>query len=252
MSFDLTGKVAIITGASSGIGLKSAQALLAANCSVLGIDISPRPAALSADNPHFRFHQCNLADAVAPAEVVKTCHAAFGDRIDILHNVAGIMDGCQSVDTVTDEVWDRLMAVNLTAPVKLMREVVPVMKRQGGGSIVNISSLAGISGNFAGVAYTASKHGLIGATKNVAFRFRLDKIRCNAVLPGAVATNIHTSYDPSKTDMEALDTLMPVYKLRGEGNGIEPDDVADLLLFLSTDASKTITGTCIPVGSVLT
>lgn len=71
------------------------------------------------------------------------------------------MDGFQSVDTLTDEAWDRLIAVNLTAPVKLMREVLPVMKKVGSGSIVNVCSVAGTSGHFAGVAYTASKHGLV-------------------------------------------------------------------------------------------
>jgi NAD(P)-dependent dehydrogenase (short-subunit alcohol dehydrogenase family) len=92
---------------------------------------------------------------------VKACIEAFGRRIDILLNVAGIMDLNHSADTVEDAMWDRVIAVNLTAPVKLMREVLVVMKEQGYGSIVNVASKAGTSGAVAGVAYTSSKHGLV-------------------------------------------------------------------------------------------
>lgn len=92
---------------------------------------------------------------------MKACVEKFGGRIDVLLNVAGIMDLNQSADTVEDEMWDRVIAVNLTAPVRLMREVLGVMKAQGSGSIVNVSSKAGLSGAAAGVAYTASKHGLV-------------------------------------------------------------------------------------------
>lgn len=112
-------------------------------------------------SPLFQFYQCDLASPSGPAEVVKACHTAFGPRIDILQNVAGIMDTYNSADTFDNESWDRILAVNLTAPVKLMREVLPVMKRQGSGAIVNIASSAGTSGIWAGVAYTSSKHGLV-------------------------------------------------------------------------------------------
>ena len=104
--------------------------------------------------------------------------------------MAGIIDRNEGVETLNDEVWEKVMAVNLTAPVRLMREVVGVMKTQGGGengkggSIVNVSSKAGISGAVAGVAYTASKHALVGVTKNTAWLYKDDGVRCNAVCPG--------------------------------------------------------------------
>jgi len=249
MSLDLKDKVAIVTGAASGIGLKAVQALLAANAKVFGVDISPQPEVLKTENSSFKFHQCNLATPSSPAEVVKACHAAFGPRIDILQNVAGIMDLYGSVDTLSDETWDRILAVNLTAPVKLMREVVHVMKAQGGGTIVNVASASGTSGIWAGAAYTASKHGLIGATRNVAWRFHGEGIRCNAVLPGAIETNILHSYDSTKVDNEALDTMKIIYGLQGR---IQPDEVANVLLFLSSDLSKHISGATIPVGNSLT
>jgi NAD(P)-dependent dehydrogenase (short-subunit alcohol dehydrogenase family) len=125
------------------------------------LDISHAPVTL-ASNPEFGFFQCDLANSNVLAEAVEAARTAFGGRIDGLLNVAGIMDNESSVDTLMDEDWDRVIAVNLTAPVKLMRAVVHIMKAQGGGgSIVNISSKAGTSGASAGVAYTSSKHGLV-------------------------------------------------------------------------------------------
>lgn len=109
----------------------------------------------------FQFHKCDLASPTGPADAVKACHAVFGPRIDILQNIAGIMDTYNSADTFTDGTWDRVIAVNLTGPVKLMREVLQAMKSQGSGAIVNIASSSGTSGNWAGVAYTASKHGIV-------------------------------------------------------------------------------------------
>ena len=124
------------------------------------MDISPKPKSLQSEK-NFAFLQCNLLESDSPAKVIKDCLETYGERIDALLNVAGMMDTNNSVDTLEDAAWDRIIALNLTAPVKLMREVVPVMLKQGGGSIVNVSSKAGLSGAVAGVAYTSSKHGLV-------------------------------------------------------------------------------------------
>lgn len=94
------------------------------------------------------------------------------------------MDAFSSADTVKESEWERVLNINLTVPVRLMAAVLPSMKEHGGGAIVNVASRAAVSGAVAGVAYTASKHGLVGATKNVAWRFHGEGIRCNAVLPG--------------------------------------------------------------------
>lgn len=166
MSLDLSNKVAIVTGSSSGIGLASVRALLDANASVLAIDITPAPSSLprSDQEPRFRFHQSDITAPSAAAAAVQLCHEVFGPRIDILQNVAGVMDSFNSADSVADEAWEKVMAVNLTAPLKLMRAVLPVMKAQGAGAIVNVSSAAGLCGFMAGVAYTSSKHGLVSET----------------------------------------------------------------------------------------
>ena len=113
-------QVAIITGVSSGIGLETAIAFVSAGCNVLGVDLSPAPSGLQ--DSHFSFHQADLASPSAPSLIVKAAKATFGGRIDILVNVAGIMDRNEGVETLSDEVWEKVMAVNLTAPVRLMRE----------------------------------------------------------------------------------------------------------------------------------
>jgi NAD(P)-dependent dehydrogenase (short-subunit alcohol dehydrogenase family) len=156
----LQGKVAIITGASSGIGLSTVEAYLASGSHVFGVDITPKSKSL-VETKNFAFLSINLTKPTAAEDVVIACQKAFGGRIDILINVAGVMDLNCSVDTLDIGTWEKNMAVNLTAPVMLMRAVVPVMLESGGGSIINVASKAGISGSVAGVAYTAAKHGLV-------------------------------------------------------------------------------------------
>lgn len=214
-------KVVFITGCSSGIGLATTLLFLDRKATVFGVDISPFKQPLDdSQTAAFTFHQANLAAPNAAQEAVAACLAKHGPKIDVLANVAGVMDAFASADTVQDADWERVMTINLTVPVRLMAAVLPSMKEHGGGAIVNVASYASLSGAVAGIAYTASKHGLVGATKNVAWRFHNDNIRCNAVLPGGkkscrltglscvadsllgVATNI-TSSMGSNMDMAA-------------------------------------------------
>jgi NAD(P)-dependent dehydrogenase (short-subunit alcohol dehydrogenase family) len=156
-------KVVIVTGASSGMGLATAQSLVEAGSKVFGVDLSSAPQSnvLRQAEANFQFLQIDLTSDGAARCVVQSCIEAFGERIDALLNIAGIMDNVSSVDTLTNNNWERIIAVNLTAPVYLMREVIPHMRKQGSGSIVNVSSKSGTSGAVAGVAYVSSKHGLV-------------------------------------------------------------------------------------------
>jgi NAD(P)-dependent dehydrogenase (short-subunit alcohol dehydrogenase family) len=179
------GKTVIVTGCSSGMGLATTLLFLSRKAQVFGIDISPFKHDLNANqSASFVFHQIDLCTPNAAETAVALCQAKFGPRIDVLANVAGIMDKFASADTVQESDWDRVIMINLTVPVRMMKAVLGQMKEQKSGVIVNVGSHASHSGASAGVAYTASKHGLAGATKNVAWRFRKDGIRCNAVLPG--------------------------------------------------------------------
>jgi len=246
----LRDKVVVVTGASAGLGLATVQTLLASGARIFGVDIAPKPMSLESEK-NFVFYQCNLTAPDAPGNVIKACLQAHGQRIDALLNVAGMMDTNNSVDTLEDEAWDKIIALNLTAPVKLMREVIPVMLKQGGGSIVNVSSKAGLSGAVAGVAYTSSKHGLNGATKNVAWRFRHDNIRCNAICPGGMNTNPEKAIDIKKIDMAAYAKLKPIHDVHLDlDNGApkpEPELIASMMLYLASDLSIAVNGTIIPV-----
>ncbi|EPE03287.1 short-chain dehydrogenase reductase sdr [Ophiostoma piceae UAMH 11346] len=281
------GRVAIVTGCASGIGLACTQLLLSHQFWVCGIDRTQFDYNLLrvADHSRFHFHRADLvADPNACDDSARIClHAAANNdlprRIDVLVNVAGVLDNFASADTVTDATWDQVLAVNLTAPVRMMRAVLGPMKEQANekyqqsthmaasssarpasGIIINVASTAGVSGAVAGVAYTASKHGLIGATKNVAWRFRNEGIRCNAVLPGAVDSSIGQAIAGRMAD--GLDAagfaeLAPVHALQARPE-TEPNttsistditalEVAKAILFLVSDQASSINGVCLPV-----
>jgi len=163
------GRVALITGCASGIGLATAQLFLSHQFRVCGLDAEPFDYALLREEDHgrFHFHQRDLLESGACEEGVRICVATFGGRIDVVVNVAGVMDGFVTVEGVTDSVWERVVGTNLTVPVRMMRESVQFMRDGRGereGVIVNVASTAGVSGAVAGVAYTASKHGLVSAS----------------------------------------------------------------------------------------
>jgi len=183
------GKTVIVTGAASGIGKATASRIAREGGRVIASDIAAdKLDALKAELPD--------ADiTVVPGDLTKqdaidAVLAAAGDRIDALANVAGINDDFSPAGETTDAVWDRVIAINLTAPFKLMRAVLPIMEAAGRGSILNVSSEAGLRGNASGNAYTASKHGIIGITKSAAFMYGPKGIRVNSVAPGGVATGI--------------------------------------------------------------
>lgn len=221
----LQDKVAIVTGCSSGIGLATTRLFLERGASVFGIDVGAQPQKLAEEFSTFAFYQANLTDSQAAEHAVAKCIGKH-NRIDVLVNCAGVSDGWSSADTIHDEEWESVMAINLTVPIRMMKAVLPAMKEQKKGAIVNVSSKAGTSGASAGIAYTASKHGLVsqrqssldnpqmliqrqvGATKNVAWRFHKEGIRCNGVLPGGVATNIASSVQMEHFDSAGFNAFL--------------------------------------------
>ncbi|RMZ71825.1 short-chain dehydrogenase reductase sdr [Pyrenophora seminiperda CCB06] len=241
-------KSVIVTGCSNGVGLATVLLFLSRNARVFGIDIAPFTHSLDAtQSANFTFHQADLCSPNAACDAVAACTAKHGPKIDVLANVAGIMDNFESVDTLQDSVWDRVMAINLTAPVRMMSAVIASMKEHKDGAIVNVGSRASLSGATAGVAYTASKHGLIGATKNVAWRFKQEGIRCNAVLPGGVSdTNISASLDMTKMDQVGYQQYMPVHNLNQH---TVAEEVAQGIVFLASDHAKSMSGVIMPIDN---
>ncbi|PVH92944.1 NAD(P)-binding protein [Periconia macrospinosa] len=251
-------QVVIITGCSSGIGLATTNLFLDRGAKVFGIDIQPfNTTTLSADHQSkFLFHQVDLTIAKATDDAVAACQIKFGKKIDVLVNCAGVTDGWSSADTLKESEWDRVIGINLTVPVKLMSAVLPAMKEAKSGAIVNVCSKAGVSGAAAGIAYTASKHGLVGATKNVAWRFRQDNIRCNAVLPGGVNTNIASSVNMECFDPEGFNAFFPTIQMHvGKSQDGQPepiigtDDVAHGIAYLASSDARMVSGALLPIDS---
>ena len=175
-------------------------------------------------------------DQAAVDEIV----AGAGGRIDVLANVAGIMDGFLPAHEVDDDTWERVLAVNLTAPMRLARAVLPRMLDQQRGSIVNVASEAGLRGSAAGAAYTTSKHGLLGLTRSLAVTYGPHGIRTNAVCPGAVATNIEAA-SRSEFGMAAIGRYFS--NIPGVAT---PDHLAAAICWLASDDAANVNGAVLP------
>lgn len=247
---DLRDKVIIVTGGASGIGLATVRLLLSAGSKVFACDFNKMPSDEALQTPALKSVQCDLTQEGAPQKVVDDCIENFGPTIYGLCNIAGVMDTNNSADTLTNRAWEKTLAVNLTAPVYLMRAVLPSMVKSGQGSIVNVASKAGTSGAIAGVAYTASKHAIVGATKNVAWRFADEGIRCNAICPGGVATNITNSINMDELDHGAYARLRPVHDLHSswqtQAGTSTPEQQASVIAFLLSEASSFVSGAIVP------
>jgi len=231
----LAGRTGIVTGAGSGIGRAMVELFFAAGVRVI-----------AADNRGERLD--SLPEGVVRVEAdVSTAAgadliiAAAGDRLDILCNNAGVLDRMLLVHQVSEADWNRVIAVNLTGPYLLCSRALPMMVRQGSGVIINTASLSGIRGGRAGAAYTSSKFGLVGLTQNIAATYGAQGIRCNAICPGAVVTDILGSAElgPDADRIRNRD--------REKSPAVQPDRIAHVALFLATDESSYMNGAVIPV-----
>ena len=200
------GMTVIVTGAGSGIGLATALRVAKEGAKVVAADISEeRLDALVTRNEGLDI--IPFAGDISAEDTVAAVVAAAGGRVDALANVAGVMDRFAPIHEVDDEVWDRVFRINVTALMRLTRAVVPLMLDAGTGSVVNVASEAGLRGSAAGVAYTASKHAVVGLTKNSAVMYGPKGLRFNAVAPGATITNIVADWG-SQLAVERLGPLM--------------------------------------------
>lgn len=187
------GRVVIVTGAGSGIGRAVAARIVAEGGRVVGADLSEERLRTVAEELGTSFEP--QAGDITEQDVVDRVVAQAGPALWGLVNNAGIMDDFLGILEIDDATWERVLRVNLTSMMRLTRAALPVMLANGAGSVVNTASEAALRGSAAGVAYTASKHAVIGLTRSTAVLYRQQGIRCNAVAPGGVATNIQTRMD---------------------------------------------------------
>jgi NAD(P)-dependent dehydrogenase (short-subunit alcohol dehydrogenase family) len=226
------GQTVIVTGAAAGIGRATVQQLAAEGARVIACDISPGDAASVGSGIVWV-----EADVTKAADVERVLDAA-GPDIDGLANVAGVMDGFAAVHEVTDAMWARVMDINVTGPMRLMRAVLPGMLERGRGSIVNVASIAGVRGSVAGSAYTTSKHAVIGLTRSAAVLYGPQGIRVNVVAPGSVQTSIGGGFDDASGFVQ--ERLAPFREARRPA--AEPDDIADVIVFLLGARSRNVNG----------
>jgi NAD(P)-dependent dehydrogenase (short-subunit alcohol dehydrogenase family) len=238
----LNGKVAIVTGAASGMGKAIAELFAAEGAKVVVSDLRQETAQAVVDGIAAKGGEAvavvaNVAKEEDVQNLVDTAVNTFG-TVDILINNAGIMDNFVPAADLTDELWDRVIAVNATGPMRTTRKVLPIFLEKQKGVIVNIASVGGLHGSRAGAAYTASKHAVIGFTKNVGFQYAGQGIRCNAIAPGGVNTNIGaTMNQPNPFGMERA--------MSGTGcnpRAGEPGEIATVALFLASDEASFVNG----------
>ncbi|KAG9648572.1 NAD(P)-binding protein, partial [Aureobasidium melanogenum] len=237
----LEGKTAIVTGGAGGLGLAITDLFLEAGAKVVAVDINTdlvQKFEASHDKSKAIVVEANVTLEEDLQDLFKMAIKRFG-QIDIIVNNAGLTDRLDPVGSLEKDLWDRIIAVNLTAPMMVTKlGVNHMLEKQIKGSIINIGSVAALRGFAAGAAYTSSKHGLVGLTKNTAAFYTDKGIRCNAVLPSGMETNISKTI--TSINDEGYNQMM-----QGPVTMVNPKEVAQTVLFLASDASNTISGSCI-------
>ena len=241
MNHSFAGKVALVTGAGSGIGLATAKAFGEAGASVVLADrgedaVRAAAEGLSASGGKALAVRCDVTDDTQVASMIDRTVSAFG-RLDAAFNNAGVMQRRVDTAEISGDEWDRVMAINLRGVWSCMKYELPQMLRNGGGAIVNCSSIGGVIGVPGLAAYHAAKHGVIGLTKTAALEYATRKIRINAVCPGTINT-------PMAESLTGGDPKILAEFLKDEpiGRIAEPEEVAAAVLWLCSPGASYVVG----------
>ncbi|HHV15603.1 MAG TPA: SDR family oxidoreductase [Gelria sp.] len=238
----LEGKVAVVTGAASGMGEAIAILYAKEGAKVVVADLNLEGAKqtvneIEANGGTAIAILTNVAKDDDIKNLIDTTVNTYG-TVDILVNNAGIMDNFEPVADLSDDQWEEILSINTTSVMRATRRVLPIFLAKGCGNIINVSSIGGLKGAIAGAAYTASKHAVIGLTKNVAFHYAQKGIRCNSIAPGAVATNISATINaPNEFGMQRCSLGLALNPRMGES-----EEIAAVALFLASDDSSFVNG----------
>jgi len=244
INYDLGGKVAVITGGASGIGLACAHTMARSGADVSiwdldndGVDEAVKSLARYGHRAHGAI--VDVADSARVDAAMDVVVAGFG-RVDIIVCNAGVGGESSTSGDYSDQGWHKVIGVNLNGVFFTQRAGIRAMKATGGGSIINMASILGQVGFATASAYAAAKHGVVGLTQTAAWEHAADGIRVNAVGPGFIATPMLTN----NLDQPVLDFLATQHALGRIG---QPEEVAELVAWLASDGSSFATGTYYPI-----
>lgn len=251
ITYDFKGQVALVTGAASGMGLATARAFAHAGAAVTLADISEDALQKAVDEIKSAGDDaigvpCDVSDESQVAAMVERTVATFG-RLDAAFNNAGIQVPSSEVADQRAEEFDRVNAINLRGVWACMKHELLQMRKQGSGSIVNCSSIGGLTGRALLAAYHGTKHGVIGLTRNAALEYAARGIRVNAVCPGTIDTPMVTKMLDS--GMLAMDDLLRDLPMERLGRA---EEIADAVLWLCSPGSTFVTGQALAVDGGFT
>lgn len=241
----LTDKVAIITGSGAGIGKAIASLYAKEGAKVVIADfnetaLNETVKELQAENLQAFGVKVDVSKEADVQKMVDETIEKYG-RLDIVVNNAGVGDNMQAAANVEDEVWERVMNINLNGVMRVTRKSIPAMLENGGGTFVNMASITGLTGGRGGLAYTAAKHAVVGMTKNVASQYGPQNIRSNAIAPG----HVETGFAASHTGMDDFGMEIATRGVNLMTRAGNVDDIANIALFLASEESSFINGVAI-------
>src|SRR5437660_5410334 len=246
MNLSFENKVALVTGAASGLGLATARAFAESGASVVLADWNEKDAQSAGQELANRGHKtlavrCDVSDDAVEAMVAQTV-STFG-RLDAAYNNAGVQNVLAETADTTREDYDRVMGVNLRGVWSCMKFELQQMRKQGSGTIVNCSSLGGLVGGAERGIYHAAKHGVLGFTKSAALEYAARGIRINAVCPGLIWTPMADQMVAAGQGeaLKAMEKSLPMQRVG------RPDEIASAVLWLCSEAASYVTGQSISV-----